>query len=127
MQDTKPYHPPSEEHIEQRMISLPSEIKDLSYKVADLKLKWVNSKANYKRSHAKVISLAKTTDPSLTQTDLQAYADEQTADELIRVNTIEAEYRRAVADRDELRDGLNSLCGISGNRRASGFMQRHQP
>jgi hypothetical protein len=122
----KPYQPPSDEKIEKRMIELPREIKELSYRVADLKLNWINAKANYKRSHAKVISIEKTKNPALTQTDLMALADEQTAEELIKVNVTESEYRKALADRDELRDGLSSLCGVSSNRRASGFQQKHQ-
>lgn len=121
-----PYKPISDEAIEKRLIHLPAEIKQLSYKVIALKMVWINAKAEYKRNFSKAINIEKATNDKLTQTDLKAMAEEQTYDELLKVNIKEAAYRNALADRDELKDGLSSLEDVSSNRRASGFQQRHQ-
>ena len=88
---------------------------------------WLNAKADLKRNFSKAINIAKAENDKLTQTDLQAMAIETTHEESLQVIVKEAAYRNALADRDELRDGLSSLSGVSSNRRASGFsQQKHQ-
>ena len=120
----KPYNPISDEKIEKRMIELPKEIWKLSQKVINLKMEWLNAKMSYKRNFSKAQLEAKVTDITKTQTDLKAIAEDRTYEEGLQVIVKEGEYRKAMADMEELKEGLYALCEVSSQRRAQGYRQQ---